>query len=105
MDEQGSRSRAEAAEQPRSATEQEWEVFLRETVSDPVQHVGSVTAPSSEIAHEQAEQLFDRFARDIWLCPADAVHRYSVTSMTASPAGTSTDTESNAEPTPSSPDR
>ncbi|MFB6219718.1 MAG: Htur_1727 family rSAM-partnered candidate RiPP [Halobacteriaceae archaeon] len=61
----------------RSATEQEWEVFVRPSATDPLRHVGSVTAPTADTAHEQAGTLFEDSARDIWLCPADAVRRYS----------------------------
>ncbi|MFB6300312.1 MAG: Htur_1727 family rSAM-partnered candidate RiPP [Halobacteriales archaeon] len=99
MDEQPSRSRSAADEQPRSATAREWEVFLRETAADPLQHVGSVTAPSAAIAHEQAEQLFDRFAREIWLCPADTVRRYSVAPPDPSNDGSKTAKGTGNDPT------
>lgn len=72
---------------PRSATEREWDVFVREETADPLRHVGSVTAPSPDVAHEQASSLFDRWARDVWLCPADAVHRYTSHSLAESDGG------------------
>jgi rSAM-partnered protein len=54
---------------------QEWEVFVRATVAEPVRHAGSVTAPSADIAHEQATTLFDE-AVGVWLCPAAETVRF-----------------------------
>ncbi|KOX92056.1 hypothetical protein AMS69_16045 [Haloarcula rubripromontorii] len=61
---------------PRGATSREWEVFVREETADPLAHVGSVSAPSVDIAREQAASLFGRTAVTLWLCPADETHRY-----------------------------
>lgn len=60
---------------PRGATSREWEVFVRTAVEEPLTHAGSVSAPSAEIAHEQASQLFGRDAVVLWLCPADETRR------------------------------
>lgn len=62
--------------QPRSATDREWAVFLRETETDPLRHVGSVTAPDADVAHEQATTLFGDGLTDIWVCPATALTRF-----------------------------
>ncbi|MFB6171731.1 MAG: Htur_1727 family rSAM-partnered candidate RiPP [Haloarculaceae archaeon] len=64
------------ADHPRAAVDREWEVFVRETDRDPLRHVGSVTAPDEDRAHERATALFDG-AAGLWLCPADAVVRYA----------------------------
>lgn len=55
--------------------DREWEVFLRESPGEPMQHVGSVSAATAETARAHAERLFGRFADALWLCPADAVDR------------------------------
>lgn len=70
-------------EYPRSATEREWELFVREQEADPLRHVGSVTAPTAEIAHEQASKLFGWYATDIWVCPADEMHRFATHDLDA----------------------
>lgn len=62
-------------ESPRADESREWEVFLRETDTDPLRHAGSVSAPSENLAHEQATSLFDHAANTIWLCPSDETHR------------------------------
>lgn len=54
----------------------EWEVFIRDEASDPLRHVGSVRAPGPDHAHESASRLFGWYATDIWVVPADTVHRY-----------------------------
>ncbi|MDS0259265.1 Htur_1727 family rSAM-partnered candidate RiPP [Haloarcula sp. S1CR25-12] len=59
---------------PRSATSREWEVFCRETESEPLTHVGSVSAPTAAVAREQATTLFGH-AVALWLCPADGTVR------------------------------
>lgn len=69
--------RSRVGDQPRDAVEQEWEVFVRDATEDPLRHVGSISAPTAEFAYEQATKLFAWYATDIWLCPADAVSRYS----------------------------
>jgi len=75
MSERAERVRTDA---PRATTGQEWEVFVREADADPLTHAGSLTAPTREIAREQATQLFGWSATDVWLCPADEVERFGV---------------------------
>ncbi|WP_135822812.1 Htur_1727 family rSAM-partnered candidate RiPP [Halostella litorea] len=69
--------RNEVGDNPRGGDGREWEVFVREDADEPMQHVGSVSAPSPEVAHEQATRLFAWFATDVWICPADETHRFS----------------------------
>jgi len=64
---------------PRTTTAREWEVFVRADVSEPLRRAGSVTAATAETAREAATDLFDRHANALWLCPADEVHRVSLT--------------------------
>ncbi|MFB6156487.1 MAG: Htur_1727 family rSAM-partnered candidate RiPP [Haloferacaceae archaeon] len=64
-------------DEPRADDGREWEVFLREAVEEPLRHVGSVTAPDVDAAHEHAAALFDRAAHTLWLCPADEVARFT----------------------------
>lgn len=66
----------ETIDQPRGRHAREWEVFIRETVSDPLRHVGSVTADDREMAYEQADTLFEDVVA-IWICPDTAVNRYT----------------------------
>lgn len=100
MAEEGQRSKLD--ERPRSATEREWETFVRESESDPLRHVGSVTAPTAEVAHEQASTLFGRFATDIWVCPATEVSRFSTETLGGEPGDSErgADTETNADAAP-----
>lgn len=60
---------------PRGATSREWEVFCREHESEPLTHVGSVSAPTAAVAREQAGTLFGHAASALWLCPADETLR------------------------------
>ncbi|MFC3476737.1 Htur_1727 family rSAM-partnered candidate RiPP [Halobacterium litoreum] len=69
--------RTRVADEPRSATGREWEVFVRADADGPLKHVGSVTAGDADDAHERAETLFGWTARDVWLCPADETARYT----------------------------
>lgn len=69
--------RHRVGDQPRGVDEPEWEVFVRENETDPLRHVGSVSTPSADGAHERATKLFGWCARDVWVCPAGAVRRYS----------------------------
>jgi rSAM-partnered protein len=62
---------------PRGDVTREWELFVRETTGDPLTHAGSVSAPSAEIAQEQAERLFGWSAETLWLCPADETRRFA----------------------------
>ncbi|QZP39655.1 Htur_1727 family rSAM-partnered candidate RiPP [Halobaculum magnesiiphilum] len=67
------RTRVDAA---RADDAPEWEVFHRESPADPLRHVGSVTAASSDVAHEQASTLFPD-ASTLWLTRSDRVARFS----------------------------
>ncbi|WP_430505622.1 Htur_1727 family rSAM-partnered candidate RiPP [Haloparvum sp. PAK95] len=63
--------------EPRGDDVAEWEVFVRSDRDDRLRHVGSVSAPTPEAAHEYAGRLFSWYATDVWVCPAAAVHRFS----------------------------
>lgn len=69
--------RGRVDEEPRAGEERAWEVLVREDGNGPLRHVGSVTAPDADEAHERATRLFAWFADDVWLCPAEEVVRYS----------------------------
>ena len=56
-------------------------MFLRAGAAAPVRHVGSVTAPSADVARGQAGRLFPVSARDVRLCPADEVRRYAAETL------------------------
>ena len=71
----------EDGDQPRGRQSSEWEVFVRETADQPLQHVGSVTADDRERAYEQAQTLFEEPAA-LWLTPAEAVTRYTDPALT-----------------------
>ena len=73
--------RRRVSDAPRATDGTEWEVFVRETSTGPMQHVGSVTADSWDIAYEEAATLFSFTADDLWLCPADAVHRFTPSTL------------------------
>jgi rSAM-partnered protein len=61
--------------EPRTDTGREWEVFARAESADPLTHVGSVSAPTADVARSHAESLFGWTAHTLWLCPADEVTR------------------------------
>ena len=65
----------------RAADGRRFEVFIREAEADPLRHVGTVAAPTPDVAHEEATTLFGRYARDVWVCPADETHRYAAESL------------------------
>ncbi|QAU13880.1 rSAM-partnered protein [Halorubrum sp. BOL3-1] len=91
--------RSESANGPRSADGRRFEVFVREEESDPLRHVGTVAAPTPDVAHEEASKLFAWYARDVWVCPTAEVSRYSAESLAgdeADGAGTSTAGEADA---------
>ena len=73
--------RSEGENGPRSADGRRFEVFVREAESDPLRHVGTVAAPTPDAAHEEASKLFAWYARDVWVCPAAEVSRYSAESL------------------------
>ncbi|WP_436932167.1 Htur_1727 family rSAM-partnered candidate RiPP [Halosimplex halobium] len=62
---------------PRGDVTREWELFVREESGEPLTHAGSVSAPSAEIAREQAARLFGWSAETLWLCPADETRRFA----------------------------
>jgi rSAM-partnered protein len=63
--------------EPRGDATPEWEVFLRSDEREPLRHVGSVSAPSEDVAREQASSLFGWTAETLWLCRADEVARFT----------------------------
>ena len=69
----------------------QWEVFCREEPSEPLSHVGSVAAESDTEAYEHASRLFDRYATDLWICPAEEVTRYSTRGLEAGGEEVATD--------------
>jgi rSAM-partnered protein len=88
---------------PRSDATREWETFRRVDPDEPLRHVGSVTAPTAETAHEHADRLFPD-AGTLWLCPADAVARFSTRRLgadaepaTGTGTGTKTETETGSD--------
>ncbi|WP_181685803.1 Htur_1727 family rSAM-partnered candidate RiPP [Halorhabdus salina] len=66
----------EEGDQPRGRASREWEVFVRADIDGPLTHVGSVTAEERDGAREQAGALFEDPVA-IWLCPDEAVFRYT----------------------------
>ena len=75
---EGDASTLEASvDAPRGDVTREWELFVRADTGDPLRHAGSVSAPSAEIAREQAAKLFGWRAEAMWLCPADETHRFT----------------------------
>jgi len=46
-----------------------------------MRHVGSVSAPTPEKAHEHASRLFGWFADDVWVCESSEIHRFSTHSL------------------------
>jgi len=65
----------------RGDTSREWEVFYRESESEPLTHVGSVSAPTVAVAREQAATLFGHAAAALWLCPADETVRLQASAL------------------------
>ncbi|TKX86845.1 rSAM-partnered protein [Halorubrum sp. SS5] len=90
--------RTEDANGPRSADGRRFEVFVREAESDPLRHVGTVAAPTPDVAHEEASKLFAWYARDVWVCPAAEVSRYSAESLAADADGTDDEAADADEP-------
>lgn len=83
---------------PRGATSREWEVFCRESESEPLTHVGSVSAPTAAVAREQAGTLFGYAAAALWLCPADETVRVQERDLGV--GTTSSADEEDSEPAP-----
>jgi rSAM-partnered protein len=71
----GSERRFERHGEPRADRTREWELFVRESSDESLRHAGSVSAPTAEIAREQATTLFGFAAETLWLCPADETVR------------------------------
>jgi rSAM-partnered protein len=69
--------RSKIEEQRRGTPMARWEVFVRDEPTEPLRHVGDVAATDAETAVEHASRLFAWYADDLWVCPADAVARYS----------------------------
>ena len=65
----------ERVDEPRADETREWELFVRETSEESLRHAGSVSAPTADIAREQARTLFGFAAETLWLCPADETVR------------------------------
>ncbi|KAB1196656.1 MULTISPECIES: Htur_1727 family rSAM-partnered candidate RiPP [Haloferax] len=75
---------------PRIDGSRQWEVFIRENDAEPMRHVGSVSAPSVDIATEQATTLFGFASSALWLCPADEVRRIGGNDLDTKGRGEST---------------
>jgi rSAM-partnered protein len=84
-------------DEPRGDVSREWELFVREATADPLRHVGSVSAPSVDVARQQATELFGWTAETLWLCPADETHRFAADGVTLGDRGAETATESTAD--------
>ncbi|QLH78037.1 rSAM-partnered protein [Halosimplex rubrum] len=84
---------------PRGDVTREWELFVREATGDPLTHAGSVSAPSAEIAREQAAQLFAWSAETMWLCPADETRRFAADGVALSDRAGDRGTDETAEAT------
>jgi len=65
----------ERVDEPRGDRTREWELFVRESTDESLRHAGSVSAPTAEVAREQATTLFGFAAETLWLCPADETVR------------------------------
>lgn len=89
-------SRTRVGDEPRGDDLAEWEVFVRDDENATMSHVGSVSAPTAETAHEHATRLFGWFASDVWLCPSEEMHRFSTHSL--GPAGEDATPEDGTEP-------
>jgi len=82
---------------PRSADGRRFEVFVREEEADPIRHVGTVAAPTPDVAHEEASKLFAWYARDVWVCPAEETHRYSAESLADGDRSSSGESDSRSD--------
>jgi rSAM-partnered protein len=90
--------RYRVGDQPRGVDEPEWEVFVREDERESLRHVGSVSAPSADVAHEQATKLFAWCTSDVWVCPAGAVRRYSTHTLDGDAEPAPVDTDGTGDP-------
>ncbi|WP_380675314.1 Htur_1727 family rSAM-partnered candidate RiPP [Salinigranum sp. GCM10025319] len=66
--------------EPRADGVREWETFVRTAPDESLRHVGSVTAPTAETAHEHAGALFPD-AEALWLCPTGEVVRFATRTL------------------------
>ena len=85
--------------EPRGDTTPEWEVFLRADQSESMRHVGSVSAPSADVAREQASSLFGWTAHTLWICPAEDVARFTERDLGDGRTGAASEPESPNETT------
>jgi len=76
---------------PRGDRTREWELFVRDAPGEPLRHAGSVSAPTAEIAREQATRLFGWTAEALWLCPADETRRFAADGVALSDRANPTD--------------
>jgi rSAM-partnered protein len=81
--------RVRVADRARADDGTAFEVFVRDDQDGPLRHAGSVAADDATAAYEQASRVVARGADDVWVCPADAVDRY-----------TTHDLDADAEPAP-----
>ncbi|RDZ66332.1 rSAM-partnered protein [Haloferax sp. Atlit-12N] len=78
---------------PRIDGSRQWEVFYRDASAEPMRHVGSVSAPSEDVATEQARTLFGDGDADLWLAPADEFLRLGGNDLAAKGEGLNAGTE------------
>ncbi|MCU4741327.1 Htur_1727 family rSAM-partnered candidate RiPP [Halobacteria archaeon AArc-m2/3/4] len=98
MVEKARRSRVDDDGERRGTPIPQWEVFVREDETDPLRHVGSVAATDAAEAADHASRLFGWYAADLWVCPADAVERYSTRPLSESESGAGSEQEAGEAP-------
>jgi rSAM-partnered protein len=76
----GDESERTRVAEPRADGVREWEAFVRTGSDESLRHVGSVTAPTAETAHEHAGTLFPG-VEALWLCPTDEVVRFATRTL------------------------
>ncbi|UPV99702.1 Htur_1727 family rSAM-partnered candidate RiPP [Halorussus gelatinilyticus] len=77
--------------------DREWEILAREDADDPPRYVGTVRAADAAAAHEEATRLFCWYDREVWVCPAGAIRRFSVAEAEDSEAADAAVPESGTE--------
>ncbi|UPV73654.1 Htur_1727 family rSAM-partnered candidate RiPP [Halorussus limi] len=70
-------SRPDAEAESGADADREWEILAREGADDPPRYVGTVRAEDAAAAHEEATRLFCWYDREVWVCPAGAIRRFS----------------------------
>lgn len=70
-------NRVRVADRPRADDLEAFEVFVRDDADAALRHVGSVAAGDAAAAYERASRLFAYHADDVWVCPADAMTRFT----------------------------